>query len=71
MPSFGGSYIGRSRARTWNITVPGSKMGLTLWMDKVSAEPERRGQGNVSVDALATVEWSCLEIIKGGQNKCH
>lgn len=44
-------------AHTWRITVPDSKIALTLWVDKVSAELEGRGQGSVSAGALSTVGW--------------
>lgn len=58
MPTFGGNYIETTAnmVHTWSITVPGSKMDLTLWIDKVSAELERTGQCQCWCSCYSRVE---------------
>lgn len=45
-----------STVHTWSITVPGYKMALTLWIDKVSTELGRRGQGQCWSSCYSRVE---------------
>lgn len=45
-----------SVAHAWSITVPGSKMDLILWVDRVSAELQRRGQGQCWCSCYSRVE---------------